>query len=111
MESNLELSGKALAPQYAQGGMQPLDFIRANNLNFSEACVVKYVDRWPFKNGAQDLYKSVHYSLLLLQEYFGLDNNTISTMMKMIADYNNPHLPATKQVLRAPQFHYNPASK
>lgn len=92
-----------LAPQYSHG-MEPLEFINANNLNFSEACVVKYITRWPFKNGSQDIYKSTHYCLLLLKEYFGLRQETINTIMRMLADYNNPQLSAGKEVLRAPNF-------
>lgn len=100
MESD---SKKSVAPQYAHG-MQPLEFIEANNLNFNEGCVVKYIDRWPFKNGAQDITKAIHYGMLLLKEYFGLDDTTIETVMRMLSDYNNPHLSATKEVLRAPEF-------
>lgn len=92
-----------LAPQYSHG-MEPLEFINANNLNFSEACVVKYIDRWPFKNGSQDICKATHYCLLLLKEYFGLDQETIEKIMRLLSDYNDSQLSANKEVLRAPNF-------
>jgi hypothetical protein len=38
--------------------IQPLTYIEANEMGFSEANVVKYVTRWKLKNGIEDLKKA-----------------------------------------------------
>ena len=54
---------------YTKGGMQPWDYILANNLNFFEGNVVKYVTRWRKKNGLDDLRKArVYIDELIRQE-------------------------------------------
>lgn len=46
---------------YTQGGIQPIDYIIENNLDFLEGNVVKYVTRYKFKNGLEDLKKAKFY--------------------------------------------------
>lgn len=46
---------------YKAQGIQPIDYIMANELDFCEGNVVKYVTRWKYKNGVQDLMKARHY--------------------------------------------------
>jgi hypothetical protein len=46
---------------YKGQGIQPIDYIMANELDFCEGNVVKYVTRWRYKNGVQDLKKARHY--------------------------------------------------
>lgn len=48
-------------PHYTKGGIQPIDFIESNNLNFNEGNVVKYVTRHRWKNGLEDLKKARFY--------------------------------------------------
>lgn len=43
---------------YARFAIQPIDFIEANDLNFYQASVLKYLVRYPFKNGLEDLHKA-----------------------------------------------------
>jgi hypothetical protein len=50
-----------------QGDIQPLEYIRANGLNYEEGNVVKYVTRHRKKNGKQDIEKAIHYLQLLLE--------------------------------------------
>lgn len=45
-------------PHYARFKIQPLEFVLANNLGYVEGCVIKYVCRWPHKNGIEDLKKA-----------------------------------------------------
>ena len=49
--------------------IQPIDFIRKNNIPFVEANVIKYVVRHREKGGRQDIEKAIHYLELLLEEY------------------------------------------
>ena len=48
-------------------GIQPIEYIHANNLSFCEGNVVKYVTRWREKGGEADLRKAIHYLELLIQ--------------------------------------------
>ena len=41
--------------------IQPIDYIEANNLSFCEGNIIKYVTRWRYKNGLEDLEKAKWY--------------------------------------------------
>lgn len=45
--------------------IQPVQYIMANMLQFCEGNVVKYVTRYPFKGGVDDLRKARHYVELI----------------------------------------------
>lgn len=55
---------------YAKRGMQPLEYILANKLDFCQGNVVKYVTRFRDKNGAEDLKKVIHYAMFLLEDEY-----------------------------------------
>ena len=46
---------------YEDRKIQPIEFIEANDLSFHEANVVKYVTRYKYKNGLEDLKKAKWY--------------------------------------------------
>lgn len=46
---------------YKSKAIQPIQFIEANNLDFHEGNIVKYVTRWRVKNGLEDLEKARWY--------------------------------------------------
>ena len=52
---------------YSRGGIQPISYIHANELNFFEGNAVKYVTRHKFKNGAEDIKKVIHYCQMILE--------------------------------------------
>jgi Protein of unknwon function (DUF3310) len=54
---------------YRNMTIQPIDFIMANGLGFCEGNVIKYVTRYPFKNGLEDLKKARHYIDLMIENY------------------------------------------
>lgn len=85
---------------YKNGSIQPVTYIESNDLNFCEGNVIKYVTRWCFKNGAQDLCKAVHYALLIINEYFGLSNEVIDDIMSKLEPFNNNQMSVTKDVKR-----------
>jgi hypothetical protein len=61
---------------YKDYAIQPIDFIEANKLSFSEGCVVKYLMRHKQKGGVEDLKKAKHYiDLIIENEYrsFNID--------------------------------------
>jgi hypothetical protein len=53
---------------YTKGGIEPWEYIRANNLNFFEGSVVKYITRWRHKNGLEDLLKAEVYIKELIRQ-------------------------------------------
>lgn len=55
---------------YCKLKIQPVDFIMANGLNFCAGNVVKYICRYPSKNGKGDLLKARHYIDLLIESEY-----------------------------------------
>ena len=64
------LSVKGLCPptdtqvggsHYMSYKIQPIEYTLANNLNFCQGNVVKYITRYKDKNGAEDLKKAKQY--------------------------------------------------
>lgn len=52
---------------YQQMAYQPLSFIMELGLNFCEGNIIKYIARYKYKNGLQDLKKAQHYLKFLLE--------------------------------------------
>jgi hypothetical protein len=52
---------------YTDCKVQPIEYIWANGLGFSEGNVVKYVTRWKTKGGVKDLKKAHHHLALLIE--------------------------------------------
>ena len=51
--------------------IQPVEYIQANDLDFFQGNVVKYVTRHKAKNGEQDIRKAIHYLNLILELQYG----------------------------------------
>jgi hypothetical protein len=64
---------KALTTQvggshYRDCGIQPVEYIHANNLDYFEGNVVKYITRHRTKGqGRKDIEKAIHYAQLILE--------------------------------------------
>lgn len=52
---------------YKDCGIQPIEYIHANNLNYFEGNAVKYITRHRKKNGKADIEKAIHYLELMLE--------------------------------------------
>lgn len=66
------VSGSALDKQisgthYKGCKIQPIEYIHANNLDYFQGNVVKYVTRHKDKNKEQDVLKAIHYLELILE--------------------------------------------
>ena len=46
---------------YRKMKIQPIEFIHANELDFLQGNVIKYITRHKNKNGAADVRKALHY--------------------------------------------------
>ena len=53
---------------YTQGKIQVWDFIIDKKLDFLEGNIVKYISRWRFKGGIEDLKKAQKYLNKLIKE-------------------------------------------
>jgi len=58
---------------YMDRQIQPWDYIVSNDLGFLEGNIIKYVTRWKYKNGADDLRKAQHYLAKLIEVADGTD--------------------------------------
>ena len=54
-----------------RGGIEPTVFIMSNDMSFLEGNIVKYVYRYPFKGGVQDLLKARRYLNWLIEREQG----------------------------------------
>ena len=67
------MSNQVGGDHYQKSAIQPIEYIEANNLTFSEGNVVKYVSRHRFKNGAEDMKKALDYCTRILKREYGID--------------------------------------
>jgi hypothetical protein len=56
-------------PHYNQGSIEPIDFIKSQNMSYIEGNIIKYTTRYKFKNGIEDLKKAQWYLDKLIAEY------------------------------------------
>ena len=68
-KKNKESEEKCKNPDhYSDFKIEPLQYIIANNLDFLEGNIVKYISRWRFKGGIEDLKKAQKYLNKLIKE-------------------------------------------
>lgn len=53
---------------YMRHKIQPIEFIIANNLSYLEGNIIKYITRYKYKNGVEDLKKAKQYLIWLIQQ-------------------------------------------
>ena len=63
------MKDKPYTPHYQSKKIQPLEYILANDLDFCEGNVVKYVTRYKEKNGMEDLLKAKDYLETIIKNY------------------------------------------
>ena len=68
MEEKRQVGGD----HYEKCGIMPTTYIRANNLDFFEGNIVKYITRHKDKNGAEDIKKVIHYAEMILEDVYGI---------------------------------------
>jgi hypothetical protein len=63
------MNDKIQSPIHYKKTIQPIDYIIANNLNFCEGNVIKYITRYKEKGGIDDLLKARQYIDYLIKDY------------------------------------------
>ena len=67
-EEDLERLNKVNHPKhYTNGKIEPIDFINGNNMDYLEGNIIKYISRYKFKNGLEDLEKAKFYLNMLIE--------------------------------------------
>jgi hypothetical protein len=56
-------------PDYYTKGIDTVDYIISHSMNYIEGNLVKYVTRYKFKNGLEDLLKARWYLDRLIEDY------------------------------------------
>ena len=56
-------------PDYYTKGIETTDYIISHSMNYLEGNLVKYVTRYKFKNGLEDLLKARWYLDRLIKDY------------------------------------------
>ena len=79
-DSNKQVGGT----HYEKCGIQPIEYIHANNLNFDEGSVVKYVSRHRNKNGAEDIMKMIQYGTFILKDEYHYTNEQIKEALSKL---------------------------
>jgi len=60
---------------YKDCGIQPVEYIHANKLDYFEGNVIKYITRHRTKGqGKKDIEKAIHYAQLILELEYGKEN-------------------------------------
>lgn len=73
-----------MTPTHYDHTIQPIDFINANKLPYSEGNVVKYITRHERKNGAEDIVKAIHYCTFILRDRYGKTSDEISNILQSL---------------------------
>ena len=66
-KSKSALDKQVSGSHYKDCGIQPIEYIHANGLDYFEGNAVKYITRHRKKNGKADIEKAIHYLELLLE--------------------------------------------
>lgn len=57
---------------YKKMGIEPVEYIHRNKLDFFEGNVIKYVTRHRAKKGSEDIKKAIHYLQMILEMEYGI---------------------------------------
>jgi hypothetical protein len=64
----MEIMARQVSGNHYKKAIQPWDIIDEWNLNYWAGNVIKYVLRYPYKNGVEDLEKAKHYLEYLIKK-------------------------------------------
>jgi len=68
LEDNGDVMSKQVGGNHYRKAIQPWDIIEEWELNFWAGNVLKYLLRYPYKNGVEDLEKAKHYLEYLIKK-------------------------------------------
>ena len=68
LEDNGDVMSRQVGGNHYKKAIQPWDIINEWNLNYWAGNIIKYVLRYPYKNGVEDLEKAKHYLEYLIKK-------------------------------------------
>jgi hypothetical protein len=68
LEDNGDVMSRQVGGSHYKKAIQPWDIIDEWNLNYWAGNIIKYVLRYPYKNGVEDLEKAKHYLEYLIKK-------------------------------------------
>lgn len=75
-ESNKPNETQVGGKHYKKCVIQPWDYVIANDLDYFQGSIIKYVTRWKDKGGCEDLHKAKHfldkYITTMEQKFIGM---------------------------------------
>ena len=78
MEEKKQIGGD----HYKKCGIEPVEYIHANGLDFFEGNVLKYLHRHKHKNKDEDIKKLIHYACFILKYHYEYDDNRIRSVFE-----------------------------
>lgn len=67
---------------YANKGIEPREYIKANNLDFNEGNIIKYITRHKEKGeGVKDIIKVISYARFVLEDYYNLTSDQVEDIL------------------------------
>lgn len=70
-ETHIHLKDPTNPSHYKQGEIEVIDFILDQSMDYLEGNVIKYVSRYKYKNGLEDLRKAKWYVEKLIEQTLG----------------------------------------
>lgn len=67
---------------YAKRGIQPIEYITANKMDFNHGNIVKYVTREKDKDKDKDIKKIIDYAVFILKFDYGYSDDIIQRYLK-----------------------------
>ena len=67
-----ETNGQIGGDHYKKCGIEPVEYIHANGLDFNEGSIVKYITRHRRKNGVEDIQKIKDFCDIILELDYGI---------------------------------------
>jgi len=81
----MSANDKQVAGTHYKSKMQHWDYVVANDLDYFQAQITKYVTRWKKKNGMDDLRKAQHF----LEKYIEVENRKLDSGEEPTGAYVN----------------------
>ena len=72
-----ENNGQVGGTHYKECGIEPVEYIHANGLDFNEGSIVKYISRHRRKNGAEDIKKIKDFCDIILEFDYGIKRTIV----------------------------------
>lgn len=106
------LSSQVSGSHYKNMNMQPVELFALTRCTAFQANIWKYIARYKYKNGAEDIKKAIHYAQLAIE--LKCNGNLNTTQLAPISDFcyfNNLSPAVSSIIMQAGQDNYKAVIK